>query len=412
MTKRIWITGAAAGLGVASVLAVPLVAQEDGGLKLTFGISARIEAESNPGLSVPSEPSRTQFSTRLSFGLSDSTRLGALSLSAAGTLATYSDDSESGLQDSDLRFSLRRSSAASSVSVAAFYREVDLDTLRGFILDPDTGQILDDVTGDGTQRQTGGDVAFAFGEDAPWGGSLSAGLVDTSYFGDTVEVDNLRTNAEARLRFKLDPATEVTAGLRWSSYEEDNAPARDTWRPEIGLRRDLPSGSASASIFAEDTEDGTRSGFTIGRSLDRPDGGLSFSLGLTRSVVGDLNLTGAVDWQRELPRGGINVRLSRDVTSGSADEENIVTGGSIGLTRNLSALATMNFGLTASESEETATGDLTRNASLSATYSRSIVHDWVLDAGLTHRIRKESGQDSANSDVAFLELRRAFEWRP
>ncbi len=412
MNKRIWIIGASAGLGLASLTAVPLVAQEDGGLKLTFGISARVESESNPGLAVPAEPSRNQLSTRLSFGLTDSTRLGALSMSAAGTLATYSDETESGLKDSDLRFSLRRNSAANSVSISAFYTESDLDTLRGVIFDPDTGEILDDVTGDGTQRRTGGDVGFTFGDDAPWGGSLSAGLVDTSYFGDTTEVDNLRTNVALGFRFDLDPATEVTAGLNFSRYEEDGEPVRDTLSPDLRLTRDVPSGTAFASVFADNTEDGTRTGFSLGRSLDRPDGGFTFNLGVTRSIYGDLNLTGAVDWQRELPNGGITFRLSRDVISGSEDEEEIVYGGALGLSHDLSALASVNFGLSASESEETATGNLTRNASLSATYSRSIVNDWVLDAGLTHRLREESGQDQAASDTAFLALRRSFEWRP
>jgi hypothetical protein len=412
MIKRIWIIGASAGLGLASVTALPLVAQEDGGLKLTFGFSARVESETNPGLTVPAEPSRSQISTRLSFGLQDSTRLGTLSLSAAGTLAAYSDDTENGLQDSDLRFALSKSSAASTVSVSAFYREIELDALRRLIIDPDSGQIFEDVTGDGTQRQTGGDVRYSFGEDAPWGGSVSAGLVDTSYFGDTTEVDNVRTDAALDFRFNLDPATEVTAGLGWSRYEDDLEPASDTLSPELGLRRDLPSGSAFASIFADNTDDGTRTGFLVGRSLDRPDRGLSFSIGLTRSIVGEVDVTGSVDWQRELANGSISVNVLREVISGSEDEETIVAGGSIGLSHNLSELAALNFGLNASSSKETATGILTRNASLSASYSRSIVDDWVLDAGVTHRIREEGDQGRANSDIAFLELRRSFDWRP
>jgi hypothetical protein len=36
----------------------------------------------------------------------------------------------------------------------------------------------------------------------------------------------------------------------------------------------------------------------------------------------------------------------------------------------------------------------------------------MLDAGVTHRIRNEDNTGEATSDTVFVELRRAFEWRP
>ena len=93
MTGRARIAGTVSGLGLTALVALPLAAQDDGGLLLSFGISARVESSSNPGLTVPAEPSSDTLSSRLSFGLTDTTRAGSVALSAAGTLSVDNDDS-------------------------------------------------------------------------------------------------------------------------------------------------------------------------------------------------------------------------------------------------------------------------------------------------------------------------------
>ncbi len=412
MEKQARIAGAASGLGLVALIALPLAAQEDGGLRLTFGVAARVETISNPGLSVPAEPRLESLSTRLSFGLSDKTRTGAVSLSAAGSLAADNDESTNGLEDPDLRLSWKRSGATSSLDLNAFLRESDLDTLRGVVLDPDTGEATKDVVGDGKQRQSGGGLTLAFGESGPWGGTLSAGLTDTTYSGSTDEVDSRDASLGGTLRFELDSATAVTAGLRWSRFDEDGAAYRDTLRPELGLRRNLAGGFASADVFAEDTEDGTRAGLSFGRSWELKDGSFAFNLGATRGVTGDLSPTGTLDWQKDLPRGSLSASLRHAVTSGSDDTETIVTTASLGLGHTISPLASVNFGLNASDSEDTVTNETTRNAALSATISHSLTQDWILDAGVSHRMRDEDGTGLATSDTVFLELRRSFDWRP
>jgi hypothetical protein len=410
---RAWIAAAATGLGLATLVGLPALAQEDGGLRLSFGLSARVESISNPGLTLPAEPTRERFSSRLSFGLTDTTRTGSVALSAAGTLSADNDDeSEDGLINPDLRLSLKRIGATSSAELSAFLRESDLDTLRGFVLDPETGEITEDVTGNGTRRQTGGRLALSFGDGGPWGGTLSAGLTDTTFTGDTSEVDNRRTNLDGTLRFDLDAATEVSAGLGWSRFEEDGDDPRDTLRPEISFRRDRPAGFVSANVFAEDTEDGTRAGLSFGRSWELPDSSFAFNVGATRGVTGNLSPTGTLTWQKDLPKGSLSASLSHDVTAGDDDQETIVTTASLGLSQSISPLSSLNFGLNASDSEDTLTDQSTQNASLSASYSHSLPYDWMLDAGVTHRIRNEDNSGEATSDTVFLELRRAFEWRP
>ncbi len=411
--KRARIAGTATGLALFALTVMPLAAQEDGGLRLSFGLSARVDATSNPGLSVPPDPDTAQVSSRLSFGLTDTTRVAAVTVSAAGTLsADNDDDSPDGLIDPDLRLSIKRIGATSSVELAAFLRESDLDTLRGLVLDPETGGISEDIIGDGTQHTNGGSLTFAFGTGGPWGGALTAGLTDTTYSGTTPEADSQRTNLSGSLRFALDPATEVTASLGWSSYEEVGDDLRETLRPELGFRRDQPSGFAVASIFAEDTEDGVRTGLSFGRSWTLPDSELSFRLGATRGVTGQLSPTGTLDWRKELPSGSLTASLRQDVASDSSDNETIVSTANLGLSKAISPLGSVTFGLTASASEETATDSTTQNAAFSASYSHGLTQDWALNTGWTHRLRREDGTGTATSDTVFLELRRAFEWRP
>ena len=399
-----------------AVLILPfgVIAQEAGGLRLTFGVGFRAETSSNLALENPDEGRTNQFATRLSFRLEDETRVGSLSLAASGFLRALDgpDGTETGFETPDLRFGLHQEGARSALDVTAFLREADLDTLRGTLVDPDTGEVST-LSGQGTQRQTGGNVAYTFGAGEPWGLTLSAGLTDTTYRDAPDEVDNRRANAGATLRFALNPATEATLALRGSTYKEDGTARRDTLRTEAGLTRSLPLGTVSATLFAEDTEDGTRTGLSFGHSIDLASGArLSYSLGATRSAAGATNLTGALDWTQPLPRGSLSLGLRRAVTSGDGDAETLATSLNLGLTQDLTPRTALSVGLNAAEAEDTATGDTTRTATLNATLTHALTEDWALDAGYSYRWRDEDTDGRAMSDTVFLELRREFEWRP
>lgn len=403
-----------AGATLAVLMPLGVIAQEAGGLRLTFGIGLRVETSSNLGLETPDEGRTNQVSTRLSFRLEDTTRTGSLSFAASGLLRALDgpDGRETGFESPDLRFGFRQEGARSALDVTAFLREADLDTLRGLLVDPDTGEVST-LSGEGTQRQTGGSIAYTFGAGEPWGLTLSAGLTDTTYRDAPNEADNQRANLGATLRFALDPATEATFGLRGSTYKEDGEARRDTLRAEVGLSRSLPLGSISATLFSEDTEDGTRSGLSFGRSVDLASGGrLSYSLGATRGASGDANLTGALDWTRPLPRGSLSLGLRRSVASGDGDAETLATALNLGVTQELSPRTALSIGLNAAEAEETDTGDTTRTATLNATLTHALTEDWALDAGYSYRWRDEDTDGKATSDTLFLELRREFEWRP
>lgn len=415
------LTGAAILLGLllpAGLAAQNLAVQnadrrgtgEAGGLRLTFGTALRLETAGNPDLSVAGSPRRTTAAAQLSFGLSDATRATAVDLAASGTLQA-GRGAEKGLANPALRLGLRRSTADQSLGLSATLSQTDLAVLRALVLDPETGDVLGETAGSGTRQRSGADLVWNFGEGGPWGGMLSAGVTETTYRGLTTEPDSRRLRAGASLRHALDPATEASAGLRWSRFDAAGAAARDTLRADLGLRRALPAGAISAAVFAEDTPDGTRGGLTFGRSWDLPDGGLALSLGATRGVAGGIGLSAALDWSRELSDGRISASLRRNVSSGEDDRETRQTVLDLGLSQALGPSGRLSLGLTASESVATATGVATRNALVSAGYGLALPQDWSLAAGWRHRLRDRDGEGRAKSDTLFLELRRDTEWR-
>lgn len=409
---RAWSLGSALAL----LPAVPALPQDApaGGLRLTFGIAFRAETGSNLDLAVPAGGETSVLSTRLSFGLSDATRTSSLSLNLSGALALRDtpEETQRGLENPALRLAWGLQGARSSLNLTAALTQTELDTLRGVVIDPDTGAITGDITGDGTQQRALADIVWAFGQDGPWGLSLSAGATRTTYSGDTDEEDVDEGRLGAALSFRIDPATEGTAALRWSTFRQEGAETRDTLRLELGATRDTRRGSLGASLFVEDVPEGTRTGLSLSRGMTLPAGSLSYSLGLTRGAGGEVRGTGALGWQQNLPRGAVSLSLRQQVGADRDDQEALQTSVDFGYTQELTELADLRLGLAASRSVNQETDLATDNAGFNATLSYELAQDWVLDAGYAFRLRDEEGTGKATSNSVFLELRRSIEWRP
>lgn len=386
----------------------------EGGPLLTFGIAFRAETGSNLDLSVPSEGETSVLSTRLSFGLSDETRTSNLALNLAGSLAIRNapDDDTRGLENPALRFAWGQQGARSQLDVTAALTQTELDTLRGFVIDPDTGGIAEDVDGEGTQQRALADVVWTFGEEEPWGITLSAGATITTYSGDNDEDDVDEARLGAALSFMIDPATEGVVDLRWSTYQEEGQEVRDTVHFEVGAVRETARGNLDATLFVDNVPEGTRVGFSVGRGTALPAGNLYYNLGLTRGADGELRGTGVFSWQQALPRGSVSVNLQQEVGANEDDDEAVLTALDVGYTQELTELADLRLGLSASRSIDEDTDLTTDNAGFNATLSYEVSEDWVLDAGYAFRMRDEDATGRANSNNVFLELRRDFEWRP
>lgn len=408
--------GRKAGRGLAGILAggvvlaaIPVAAQDDqnGGLRFTWGIDNRQFVHSNVTLVPDGSDEAFESNTRLSFGVSSVTPDSYFTLDGGGRLRymKFFDGSDSvlpnGFVSPDLRVSWGRGSAASRIDTTAFWRETELAQDRG----------IDDFDSlDGRRQESGGTLTYRWGEDRRWGFGLRASVLDTNFIEAPGEVDRKQAQLGADLRLDLSEATTLTFGLVRNRFEEDGEDARYSTRASADLSIARPNGSFVIGLTSDYTPDGTRTGLSFGRSLELPSGSLAVRLGATRGTDGDISLTGTLDWSHALPNGQITASLSRGVTSDEAtDAETRTTRVSLGVTQELTprAVLTADFGF--AESLDTDTGDVTRNGAAGIMVSYDVGQDWLLDAGIRHRMREDPDTPRAADNTIFLGLRKIFE---
>lgn len=399
---------------VAVLISTAALAQEGNGRLLTFGISQNFSWADNPGLAIPSEGTRLRADTQLSFGAVFEGPRDLLTFDSGLALRGQDDGSgfDFGVENPSAELGYKRSGATSSFTASAFFRESDL--AEGLALSEEDGlPVL--VLENGSARVTGGRLGYSFGDGEPFGGTLRAGLTDTDYTGTTDPdlVDNRTVTAGIGLHFSLNEVTEATLDIDHRVYDEAGAaPDESSTTVAAGLVRTLPRGSLRARLSTTFDEDGSRSGLSFGRSIDLPNGALSLDLGLTESEGAGFDLTGALAYQQELPRGGLSARLSRAVTTDAGNDETLVTALSLGLTQELTPRMGLNMGADWSRSEDTASGSVTDTTSLNAALNYALTPDWNLNLGATHRMRDEDGIGRAESNSVFLSVGRTFEFRP
>lgn len=398
--------------------------REAGGVRMTWGIEQRFETDSNGELDPGGSEDISQASTRLSFGLSSATRASSLSFTAAGKFRVAQgpdfNGTEAEFTEPEAGLSYARRSANADMSLSARYRESDVAFLRpleDFIdqngnldLPPD----LEDLNGNGTRRNLRANAALNWGRDGPVGFGVNGGysIIDYSNTSSASLFDSRRASIGATLRAEIAPATNASAGLRFSTFDDDDPATsrRDSYGLDLGLSRAVENGLWSVGFNLSETEDGTQTGVNIGREMALPRGRLSASIGATAAAEGGVNLTGSLGYNQALSRlSSVSANLSRSISQGTDDTERLLTALSLGYSLTLSRLSSVSVNVLASESEDTATNQATRNASFGLSYSRSLTRDWGMNLGYRHRIRDVDGIPSANSDSFFLTIRRDFQ---
>lgn len=397
-------------------------AQDSGGVQLTFGVEQRFETNDNLGLDVVSAGTTSQATTRLSFGLLTETRSSSLEFNTSASLRVANGPDFSGtevaLADPRMSLAYSRSTANAKLDVNARLRQTDVEFLRSLeeFID-DKGEIVlpEDTTGTGTQISHGLDVALTWGEEAPLGFGLSAGISGINYIDTTSAslFDSRRSRAGASVRLTLTPVTEANVSLRFSTYDDEDpmTSRRDTLSFGAGLTHTLPRGRLTSRLTADDTEDGTRLGLSFGRDFDLPDGALQASMGATRGASGETNLTGSLKLRKELPQGAITAELRRSVSAGSDDSEQLATALLLGYSQDLTPLSSLNLDLSYVQREPTGAGASITDGTVSATYRRAVTEDWNMDVGYRHRVRDEDGVGRARSNSVFMVLKRDFSIR-
>lgn len=397
-----------------AILPSVAMAQEGGGVALTFGISQGLWWEQNPDLATPATGGEFTSRTGLNFGLVSATPTQQLSLSAGGTLLGGAGrDGKNILEAPSATLAYHREGANSALDASVYHQETEVSALDFlFDTDPTGAPVVTAVSGTGTRRVTGAKLKLALGTEAPFGGDLSLGYAETDYM-DTTDpslLDSTRTTASLGFHLDLSEATRATARLGTTRLEETALAEKTTDTLELGLNRDLANGTIGITAGVTDGTSGTRQSLSFGRSLELPAGKLSASLGVAWPALGNPGLIGMLDWQKELARGSVGVKLSRSVTEGSGDAESTISQATFSLTQSLSPRLGANVALGLKDSRDDASGTSTRSTDLSASLNYALTEDWGLTMGASHRIRETAV--TADSSALYLSISRNFEFRP
>lgn len=450
-----------AAVGVLALPILPAIAQEEGGLRMRFGLEQRLEYADNLALELPAEGATAVSSTRLSFNLSSETRTErlALNVGAALKLVDGPDGRDAGLGDPRLELSYAREAANATFGFDAHYRSSEVDFLRpleDFINDDGVIELpedIDDLTGTGDRADYGINTAIELGTAAPLGLALSAGLNRLDYSNvsnaDLVDIRRARVKATVKLRFS--EITQGRIGLNHARYEAKDAEEtlRETTSLEVGLARELsaravldtmlgysivdteefgittrtdgltgrigldyamPNGTLTSEITARTNQDGTRLGLSFGRSLDLPAGALSVNIGLTKPEGGDTAVIGSLFWLHELPDGQITARVGRTVSTTNQDTEKLSTLVALGYDHEITALSGLAVDFIYAVTDGTGTDPAVDRGSLTASYRHALTTDWDMNFGLAHRMREEAGAGRAKSQSVFVSLSRDFDF--
>ena len=389
-------------------------AQEAGGTVLSFGIEQGLYWKDNPDLDIPSTGSEISSRTALSFGFVNETRNQRFAFNTKGTLVA-GDSTYTGLVSPSANLSYSRSSASTTLEVAAFVTETDvsaLDYLSG--VDSTGTAVTLAVSGSGTQRKTGANAKLTFGQDSILGGSFSLAATKTEYVDttDTSLIDNRRNTAQLSLRADLNEVTTATLGLTGSQLKEQATPTETSSSVSLGVSYARPNGSYTATIGTANSSSGSRQSLRFGRALDLPTGKLSASLGVAHLATGTTQAIGALDWQQDFARGALSFGLSRDVTNNDSNAETRVSR----LTMSYSQALTETLGLSLSaslqDSIDTASSLATTTTNISASLKKDLTEDWGMTLGANYRVSDKDSTGRADSSTVYLSIGRNFEFRP
>lgn len=397
---------------IAVVGLTPIFAQDlVGGLQYRLGVSQDLRFRTNPGLNTPSDRSVTQATTNLSLGIATETRTQRLSFDASGSLQVGTGQRARVFRDPSVALAYRRDGASTRLNLDASLRQRRVETLD-FVFGEDELGLITVIPTDSSviQRQTGLRARIEFGRDAPFGGSFGVGQTDTRYTANTIAdlVNNRRRNADLALRFQVSPVITLRTGLQVSQLKEEGAAQRQTETFSLGLTLDRPDGDYNLDIRTVRTPDGERYALTLGRQFELPRGALSVQAGLINTVAGNTRMIGSVAWREDLPDGQLTLGLERTVSGDVRDRETESTRLNVGASRTLTPQISGQANMGLRHSKLSGTSESSQSIELSASIRYAVTEDWGLRAGANHRIQRGTDSNTANSTTLFLTLDREF----
>lgn len=449
----------AAAMLVAVAATASAPAQELRGMQGTLSFDTRLEGGRNFALATPSEGSTLRASSGLGLRFLSETRTERFSLDTGTrfTLGREPGERVSEFTDPRLRLSYSREGVDSLFSLQGSARRARVDFLRdlGEFVDEDGVLVLpddfDDLAGTGRRLDYDAELRLELGrEAAPAGLSLSARVSGIDYTDAAADLfDRRRIGLTAASRLRLSPVLTARLELRHDRLRIDDLARTDrrtdsarlgltyaldtrtdlsasvgatridtrefglTRRSEglvgdVSLARALPDGRVSAQLSASRVEAGPRLSLSVGRELDRPLGGVSGRLGLSRGPDGGLNAIGDLGWRRDLPEGAVSASLARSVRLTGDDEERVTTTLRLNYSHAFTDVSSVALRFNHAVSESVADAGRISRTDVGATYRHQITADWSFDAGVAYRLRSERGEGTARAPSVFMTLGRDF----
>ena len=381
-----------------------LWAQDMGGISLTYGVDSRIAGHDNLDLDTTDERSSVVWDTRLSFGFRTTTQVSWLGLDAGALLRQkLGGDAtvENGLINPNIGLTFGRAGVNARIEGGLSLSETDLAN----------NETLDEFdTPAGSRRDRSANLQLTWGLDSRVSWRLGATVRNSEFDDSPGSLDRRTLTYTAGATLALSEAMSLDLGLSRNDFREDGEDSEITNALNAGLTIARMNGTFSFGLSASDTPSGDRTGLTVGRSLELPDGTLSAQIGATRLISGDMALTGALDYSRDMPRGRLTASLSRDVSSSSEDDSEVeVTRASVGLSQDLTdrARISADLGLAQQSYTDDSQPDI-RNIRAGVSFSYELGQDWLATAGLSHVQRRRDGGDATDNSV-YIGVRRSWE---
>lgn len=412
-----------------AVVAVPVAAQTattvPGGLELTFGFSQRLEADDNLPLAVSSPGNTVQAVTRLSFALTSETRTQKLAFTASTALRASggSGVANGGFVVDDPRFDLSysRNTGNAVLSFGANFRRADLQFLRPLTDFIDANGVLvlpsdlADLFGTGFRTDYGIKAALQLGVNAPFGTTVSVGVSGLAYdkVSNPALVETQRRNLSAAFRLRLNDVTDGSVTLGFDQFENLATSATTNTRSLIAsLTRQLPTGSLSGTLTAQNSAVGTRLSFGVRSNMTLPTGSIGAGIGITRLAGGQPALTGNLNWVYQLPAASLSVQLNRTVAFTTANAEQLQTSLSLGYNQAINTQSAVRVNVNYALSDPAGAANNTRDTSLDASYNLAMTPDWNLSLGYNLALRNRDAVGSSHSNSVYLGIQRSFSIRP
>lgn len=401
--------------------APPLMAQErtSGSRVLTFDTIFGLQVGDNPELETNGD-SRFDAITSFRLGLITVTEAERLEMSAGfGLRASAGDDStdDFSIIDPDLNFGYARQSRGAELRIDGRVRRTEASRLSP--LELTTDEIVDleeledlldlDNSVEVDLLSFSLNAALETGRDRPLGVTYSLGVAGTRYSPETTSLeDSTRLTAGIGLRGDLTETLRATSNLSYTIDDDDGTD--DIARLDFGLSQRFATATLGTRLAFVDDSTGLRTSLSVTGGLDRPNGELGGSLGVTRLDDGDLALIGTARAAYDLPAGSIGFDLSRSVSqidNNGVKEVRGVTTLAADYNRNLTRLWQVGVDARHVWTDSLDDGGTDGFGQIGVDLSRQITPDWSLTLGATHGFETDSDGADVSGSILSVPLGRS-----